>query len=85
MFLHLYWGLLVFLPLCTGNDVIIVGAGISGISAARKLVNMGGYDVTVLEARGRVGGRIWTDKSGLPNAKGTTIHTHLSDVELGKG
>ncbi len=65
-----YWFLLLFLPYCTGNDVIIIGAGISGISAARKLVNTGGYDVTVLEARDRTGGRIWTDKAGLPNAQG---------------
>ncbi len=48
------------------KGVIIIGAGISGIAAARQLVNAGGYDVTILEARpDRYGGRIWSDKETL--------------------
>lgn len=43
-------------------DVIIIGAGISGIAAARLLKSKG-YSVLVLEARNRIGGRIWTDTS----------------------
>jgi monoamine oxidase len=47
-------------------DVIIIGAGISGIAAARAL-KAKGYNVLILEARNRVGGRIWTDNSlGTP-------------------
>ena len=43
-------------------DVIIIGAGIAGLSAARKLVGAG-KRVVVLEARDRIGGRIHTDRS----------------------
>ncbi len=46
--------------------VAIIGAGMSGLSAAHKLA-AGGLDVTVFEARDRIGGRIWTQSSlGIP-------------------
>jgi len=40
-------------------DVIVIGAGAAGIAAARRL-RAAGRDVTVLEARDRVGGRVFT-------------------------
>ncbi|XP_064639889.1 amine oxidase [flavin-containing] B-like isoform X2 [Lineus longissimus] len=42
-------------------DVIVIGAGISGLCAA-KLLKEEGLDVIVLEARDRVGGRTYTKK-----------------------
>jgi monoamine oxidase len=40
-----------------GVDVVVLGAGLAGLAAARDL-QRGGADVVVLEARDRVGGRV---------------------------
>jgi monoamine oxidase len=45
------------------TKVIILGAGVAGLSAAYEL-NKAGYACTVLEARDRVGGRNWTIRRG---------------------
>lgn len=44
------------------SDVIVIGAGSAGLSAAHHLRNFG-YKVTVVEAQGRVGGRVMDDTS----------------------
>lgn len=42
-------------------DTIVIGAGVAGLTAAR-LLSKAGRRVVVLEARDRVGGRVWTDR-----------------------
>jgi len=46
-----------------GRKVVILGAGISGLVSAYEL-RRAGWDVTVLEARDRVAGRVWTIRGG---------------------
>src|SRR4029078_1821709 len=46
-----------------GAKVVILGAGVAGLSAAYELTRAG-YDCIVLEARERVGGRIFTVRRG---------------------
>ena len=46
-----------------GKSVVVLGAGIAGLVSAYEL-RKAGYDVTVLEARDRAGGRVWTVRGG---------------------
>lgn len=55
------------------TDVIVVGAGFAGLTAARELTRLG-FDARVLEGRDRVGGRSYTGAvAGLPVDLGGTF------------
>jgi len=44
-----------------GFEVLVIGAGLAGLACAQRLI-AAGCRVVVLEARQRLGGRIWTDR-----------------------
>ncbi len=48
------------LNLLAKPKVVILGAGLSGLAAGKTLVE-NGYDVTILEARNRIGGRVHSE------------------------
>jgi len=58
------------MSLIASHDVVVIGGGISGLSAAWKL-HQAGVKVLVLEARDRVGGRTLTEHwNGVQNDSG---------------
>lgn len=54
-------------------EFCVIGAGYAGLTAARQL-HRAGHEVVVLEARDRVGGRVWTQhfEDGTPADFGGT-------------
>lgn len=56
-----------------GKKIIILGAGIAGMTAAYEL-GKAGYDCKILEARDRTGGRNWTVRKG-------TVETEINGVK----
>ncbi|MCX2966748.1 FAD-dependent oxidoreductase [Gordonia sp. Z-3] len=56
------------------TDVLVVGGGFAGVTAAREL-GTSGYAVTLLEARDRLGGRTWYERDRIAGF----------DVEMGGG
>jgi monoamine oxidase len=62
-------------------DALIIGGGIAGLVAARHLTD-GGLRVTLLEARDRLGGRIYTESTGeFPVELGAEfVHGHPDEI-----
>jgi monoamine oxidase len=46
----------------THRNIVVIGAGAAGLAAAAAL-QAAAQSVTILEARNRIGGRVWTDRS----------------------
>lgn len=61
------------------STVIVVGAGVAGLAAAKRL-KAAGHTPIVLEASGRIGGRVFTDVDGL-DLGAQWIHGNHPDFE----
>ena len=64
-----------------GARVVILGAGLSGMTAAYEL-GKAGFDCRVLEARARPGGRVFTVRRGTASAETGTTQTAAFDDGL---
>jgi monoamine oxidase len=62
-------------------DVIVIGGGFAGCTAAREL-QLAGYRTLVLEGRDRLGGRTWTSEFAGKQVEmgGTWVHWHQPHV-----
>src|SRR5262249_44663309 len=63
-----------------GVSVIVAGAGLAGLAAAYDLVARGA-NVTVVEARDRVGGRVWTIHNGFAEGQHAEAGGDMIDEE----
>ena len=69
---------------CNNQTFLVIGAGISGLAAANHLKQQG-CEVTVIEARDRIGGRINTDVMGT-TARGIKVDMGASWIHgIGPG
>src|SRR5688572_1637117 len=69
-----------------GASVLVAGAGLAGLAAARDLTALGAA-VTVVEARERVGGRVCTVRDGFADgqhAEGGADLIDASQIEIQK-
>ena len=68
------------------TEVLIIGGGIAGLTAARELQTKFNNNVIILEARNRIGGRIHPDSSTFTNTTidlgAAWIHGHSRENPL---
>ncbi len=65
------------------QKVLVIGAGIAGLAAAQEL-QKNGFQVTVLEGRARIGGRIYTERTlGFPVDLGASWIHGIIDNPIG--
>ncbi len=62
---------------------MVAGAGLAGLAAAHDLVSHGA-DVTVVEARDRVGGRVWTVRDGFAEGQHAEAGGDMIDESQGE-
>lgn len=63
----------------SGKSVVILGAGVGGIAAALELIGAG-YEVTILEAQNRIGGRSLTARRGDVVAEESLEHGRVEQT-----
>ena len=64
----------------SGASVLVAGAGLAGLAAAHDLVDRGA-SVTVVDARDRVGGRVWTIRDGFADGQHAEAGGDLIDED----
>lgn len=70
-----------FADLPSKTDILVIGAGAAGLAAAKEL-HQAKRNVLLVEARNRIGGRIWTDRdwAGVPVELGASwIHGEVNN------
>jgi len=65
----------------SATDVVIIGAGVAGLTAARELSNAG-MRVLLIEARDRIGGRVMThhEAEGVVELGAEFVHGAVEEI-----